>query len=85
MKYCNKSEVVEAVQWTGNNLDEIKEFCTEVNLPKWQVKGETYIMSCHTSNGICFYKAGDYLVKEKGVYYMCRKDEFEEIYKPAEE
>lgn len=76
--------VVDAVQWTGANVDEIKEFCPEVNLPKWRVKGETYVMSYHTSDGICFFRDGDYLVKEKGVYYMCRKDYFEETYEPVE-
>ena len=81
MKYRKKPVVIEAVQWNGCNLEEIKEFA-----------GDSLICNAYgcieiktlEGNHIC--TEGDYIIKGvQGEFYPCKPDIFEQTYERVEE
>lgn len=82
MKYRKKPVVVEAVQWTGENLHEILCFigCTNASV--------TYpgaFLAFDTLEGNIIANSGDYIIK--GVndeFYPCKPDIFKKTYELAE-
>ena len=82
---------VQAVQWTGENVDEIEEFvgdcCTTVryiydkNVYKGCQQDRTDLF-IHTLEGDHRALVGDYIIRGvKGEFYPCKPDIFEETYK----
>lgn len=76
-KYRKKPVIVEAVQWTGNNYDEICEFCTGILIdPVGDGK-----LKIPTLEGDHIASIGDYIIKGvKGEFYPCKHDIFEQTY-----
>lgn len=81
-KYKKKPVIIEAVQYDGFNIDEIKEFCGEelesevrdgigvVGYFLRTLEGHSYILS-----------DGDYIIKGvQGEFYPCKPDIFEQTY-----
>jgi hypothetical protein len=67
MKYRKKPLVIEAIQWTGENLEEVCEFVPAVEL--------------FMHDGSLIISRGDYIIKGiKGEYYPCSSDVFEMTY-----
>ena len=93
MKYKKKPVVIEAIQWTGLNLEEIKNFVgkdLEYNIcdTAWEVaKGVPHIlMKIKTLEGYHLVTEGDYIIKGiKGEFYPCKPDIFKETYDPVYE
>ena len=84
-KFRKKPVTIEAVRWTGENLDEVFAFCNVSN-PKQAIldlwRGEILIM---TLEGTMRAATGDWIIKGvKGEYYPCKPDIFEETYEPVE-
>lgn len=79
-KYVKKPIPIEAVQYTGNNFDELQEFAgNDIYIQD----GQVYI---HTIEGDMkmVNPTGDYLIKGvRGEFYFCEKDIFEETYEEA--
>lgn len=75
MRVRKKPVEVEAVQWTGENLEEIREFCGD----KLQfVFSSIYINTLEGSHRVSL---GDYVIKGvKGEFYPCKPDIFETTY-----
>ena len=88
MKYRKKPVVVEAVQWNGFNLEEIKEFVGgsliyEISDAAWKVsKGVPAVyMEIKTLEGNHVCTEGDYIIKGvQGEFYPCKPDIFEQTY-----
>lgn len=88
MKYRKKPIVIEAVQWNGLNLEEIKEFVgkdLEYNIldTAWEVgKGApNVLMKIHTLEGDMDVSKGDFVIKGvSGEFYPCKPDIFEKTY-----
>ena len=87
-KYRKKPVIVEAVKWTGLNLEEIKNFVDESLLYNiydgaWEV-GEapvTVDMQIRTLEGNMSVSVGDYIIKGvQGEFYPCKPDIFKETY-----
>ena len=81
-KYVKKLIPIEAVQYTGDNFDELQEFAGD----------DVYIQDgyvfVHTIEGDIkmVNKIGDYLIKGvRGEFYFCEKGIFEESYEEYEE
>lgn len=80
-KYRKKPVVIEAVQWTGDNLKELK-----------QMEGfnESYDLYCgelkiKTLEGIMTASVGDYIIRGvNGEFYPCKPDVFEKTYEIVE-
>jgi len=87
-KYRKKPIVIEAIQWTGSNLNEIKEFVGEALIydivdTAWKVgKGVPRVdMQIKTPEGNHECSKGDYIIKGiKGEFYPCKPDIFEATY-----
>ena len=78
-QYRKKPVVVEAVQWTGENYDEIVEFTRS--------KAKLYCRSLviPTLEGDHFASKGDYIIKGvAGEFYPCKPDIFEQTYEMEE-
>lgn len=76
-KYKKKPVVIEAIQWNGNNFDELFDFC----------KGEAFftknnkLLFIRTLEGDHMANVGDYIIKGiKGECYPCKPDIFDQTY-----
>lgn len=91
-KYITKSVVIEAVQWTGLNLKEVKEFVGEsliydINDIAWKV-GQAPVgvnLQIKTLEGNMWCMLGDYIIKgTQGEFYPCKPVVFKKKYKELE-
>ena len=84
MRYKMKPLIIEAVQWTGFNIDEVKSFVGEtLHYGIMHTKdNETYVnMIIETSNGNQFCTKGDFIIKDaNGEFYPCKPDIFDKTY-----
>lgn len=84
-KYKTKPCEIEAIQWTGENLEEIEEFAKD-GIEYNEVKDgcgkiiayEIYVL---TLEGTMFVNQGDYIIKGlRGEFYPCKPDVFNKKY-----
>lgn len=84
-KYRKKPVVVEAVRWTGSNLEEIRNFvgsdlieeCVELFDIKRTLKEMLVDIAIDTLEGTMRVDYGDYIIKGiKGEFYPCEPDIF---------
>ena len=97
MKYRKKPVVIEAVKWTGENIEEALKFIQDgkpdfTHLPSdgvhivpgvghTPVDGKLYIP---TLEGQITASPGDWIIKGvKGEFYPCKPDIFEQTYEPV--
>jgi len=70
---------VEAVQWTGNNWNEVKEFCNGIRYMNSFRPDEQFIINTKTCD-LCVVR-GDWIVKnEKGKFNVVSSNTFNEYY-----
>lgn len=75
MKYKTKPCEIEAIEWTGRNQDELKNFGGESL--EFTKKG-LYI---YTLEGRMFASIGDFIIRGlRGEYYACKPDVFHKKY-----
>lgn len=88
MKYRKKPVVIEAIQWTGLNQEEIKAFVGkdlqyDIMDAAWEVeKGVPHVnMKIHTLEGDHECTKDDFIVKGvNGEFYPCKPDIFDKTY-----
>lgn len=84
MKYRKRPVVVEAVQFTGNNFDEVCEFMKVPLLPPRSFGLDKLVI--HTLEGRMEAQPNDYIIKGvKGEFYPCKPDIFEQTYERVDE
>jgi hypothetical protein len=77
-KYRKKPVVIEAVQWTGDNRDEVLRFHSGI---AWS---GTYGIEIRTLEGIMRADEGDYIIcGVKNEVYPCKPDIFAATYEPV--
>jgi len=77
-KYRKKPIVIEAVQWNGDNLIEVKMLGVERKFQKDINKDNLVI---HTLEGDMTARKGDWIIKGvSGEIYPCKPDIFEKTY-----
>lgn len=81
-KFRKKPVTIEAVQWNGDNWDEIRDFCgvhQQGHGHGWySADNKNYI---GTLEGQMEASKGDYIIKGiKGEFYPCKPDIFEATY-----
>ncbi len=75
MKYRKKPVVIDAVQWTGDNTEDVQSFIGDFGY----VKG--MYVDIGTLEGLMVASIGDYIIKGiKGEVYPCKPDIFEATY-----
>jgi hypothetical protein len=73
-KYRKRPLVIEAIQWTGDNWEEIKAFCPSVYEPE----DVPFIPTLEGDMTLCL---NDWVIKGiKGEFYPCKPDIFAETY-----
>ena len=78
MRHRKKPVIIEAVQWTGENLMEIREFAH----PKVRFQKFLFV---DTLEGRMKADVGDYIIKGvAGEFYPCKPDIFLATYEPVE-
>lgn len=81
MKYRKKPVIIEAIQWNGDNLNEIVMFTEKHNLQC----GENEL-KIKTLEGNMIASLNDYIIKGvKGEFYPCKPDIFEQTYEEVVE
>ena len=84
MKYRKKPVVIEAVQWSGNNLNEILDFMKDKQ-PNYYEDDEKKLLTIQTLEGNMIASVGDYIIKGvQGGFYPCKPDIFEQTYEVVE-
>jgi len=77
MVYRKKPVVIEAIQWTGDNFDELERFTDNSSLVKF-FNHELFI---YTLEGKMHASVGDYIIKGvEGEFYPYNPDIFEKTY-----
>lgn len=90
MKYRKKPVVIEAIQYDGVNLEEVKKFCGNL------VEFQTYMFSdfltprtqvvIHALEDDHKVSVGDYIIKGvQGEFYPCKPEIFAKTYEAVEE
>jgi len=90
-QFRKKPVVVEAVQWTGLNVDTVLRFlCTVASVRRKDVAslGGTFVgggLVIETLEGEMTATPGDWIIRGvKGEFYPCKPDIFEATYEPVE-
>lgn len=90
-QYRKKPVVIEAVQWTGKNFDQVMNFMQEFHGHKLAYEDaeeralKTKELTIRTLEGNMTASAGDYIIKGvKGEFYPCKPDIFEATYEQVE-
>lgn len=79
MQYRKKPIVIEAIQWTGDNLEELQNFVGSA----LAYDGK---LTIHTLEGDHEAKVGDYIIKGvQGEFYPCKPEIFAKTYEAVEE
>lgn len=81
MKYRKKPVVIDAVQWTGDNVEEVQSLGIDREI---EVDGDELLI--YTLEGTMTAATNDWIIKGvKGEIYPCKPDIFEATYEPAED
>ena len=84
MKYRKKPVIIEAIQWTGINLEEIKWFMKEA-FKGASISEENFEFTIPTLEGDMKASLGDYIIKGvNGEFYPCKPDIFQKTYEEVE-
>jgi hypothetical protein len=79
MRFRKKPVVIEAVQWTGDNVNQISEF---MGFPSYSHHTDTGL-HIHTLEGTMHASEGDWIIKGvQGEFYPCKPDIFAATYEP---
>lgn len=91
MKFRKKPVVIEAVQWTGSNVDEV----LALMLGSHDATRKDYVVSeghkilggvlqIHTREGVMDANPNDWIIRGvKGEFYPCKPDIFAATYEPV--
>lgn len=82
MKFRKKPVVIDAVQWTGDNFQEIAQFVKDKDRPvDMASKSSEKKLLIVTLEGLMEANAGDWIIcGVKGELYPCKPDIFAETY-----
>ena len=79
-KYRKKPVVIEAIQWTSDNLSEIDK------VTKGKVKNHESVLIIPTLEGEMYASLSDYIIKGvNGEFYPCKPDIFDKTYEEVTE
>ncbi|MEM4261031.1 MAG: hypothetical protein QXG00_07355 [Candidatus Woesearchaeota archaeon] len=84
MKFRKKPVIIEAVQWSGSNHEEILQFMNVKKEDAGKLRNGPMII--YTLEGTMTASPGDWIIKGvKGEFYPCKPDVFQDNYEKVEE
>lgn len=85
-KFRKKPVVIEAVEWTGRNYDDVEAFITGDFGYKEMPDQSGAVILIPTLEGLMEASVGDWIIKGvKGEFYPCKPDVFHATYDKVEE
>ena len=82
-KYRKKPIVIEAIQWTGDNLDDICKKFPDFRL-KYTISED--VLGIYTLEGVMWASKGDYIIQGiQDEFYPCKPDIFKETYEEVKD
>ena len=85
MKFRKKQVIIEAVQWTGDNVSEILDFVNHLDIRLSNNENGGTELYINTLEGSMHASKGDWIIKgERDEFYPCKPDIFELTYDPVE-
>ena len=82
--YVKKQVTIQAMEWTGENVEELEDFTEDQDNEKWFREFDEYgeqHLYIFTLEGSMKANIGDYIIKGvKGEFYPCKPDIFEMTY-----
>lgn len=82
-KFVKKPVEIEAIQFTGDNYKEIREFTKANSVAVWDGQVVTHLL-INTLEGAMKAQVNDWIIRGvKGEYYPCKPDIFEATYDPV--
>ena len=87
-EYKKKPVLIEAIQWTGRNIEKLKEFCPflevrQVAIFKKKDDFDGYILTIPTLEGEMTVKPNDFIIRGvAGEFYTCDEEIFYATYEP---
>lgn len=83
MKYRKKPVVVEAIQWTGENAEDLAAFMEPTQLVRVRLD-DGVVIAIPTLEGVMIANVGDWIIKGvAGEFYPCKPDIFEQTHEDA--
>lgn len=80
--FRKKPVVIQALQWTGENFDEVKEFCSTARYAETAGGPD---LAIPTLEGDHRASKNDFIIRGvKGEFYPCKPDIFESTYEKAD-
>ncbi len=80
MKYRKRPVIVDTVQWTGENVDEITEFIGS-SVRIWDKKEGLPVLDIFTLEGVMRAQHGDWIIQGvEGEFYPCNNRIFHATY-----
>lgn len=78
MKYRKKPAVIDAIEWTGSNADEVVEF---MKSSYSSIFDDNQNLTIHTLEGDMKANVGDFIIRGvDGEYYPCKPEIFNKTY-----
>jgi hypothetical protein len=90
MRFRKRPVEIDAVQWTGDNLDQVMQFCEGNATYELMARGNSELVIATLEDGqdkIAQHIASrnDWIIRGvQGEYYACKPDIFEQTYEPIE-
>jgi hypothetical protein len=82
-KFRKKPVVIEAVRFTGENVDEVRVFLGEIGVSELESMPPIFVIP--TLEGDMQARPGDWIIKGvAGEFYPCKDRIFRQTYEPAE-
>jgi hypothetical protein len=86
VKYRKRPIVIDAIQWTGENWEEVREFCRRLDgfsaVVFWDHGDDAVFID--TLEGTMRAGLGWYIIRgAHGEFYPCRADVFRDTYEPV--
>lgn len=83
MKFKTKPVVIEAIQFTGGNANEVMQFTNGKAGSQLQINGLTFI-EIETLEGVMYADRNDWIIRGVlGEFYPCKPAAFEGKYEPV--
>lgn len=84
-QYRKKPVIIEAVKWTGENVDEVLNHGNSGPAPSWgddfKINTDAKTVEILTMEGTMSARIGDWIIRGiKGEFYPCKPDIFEATY-----
>lgn len=82
MKYRKKPAVIDAIEWTGSNADEVVEF---MKSSYSSIFDDNQNLTIHTLEGDMKANIGDFIIRGvDGEYYPCKPEIFNKTYESCD-